>query len=121
MESHNTVLNWFGNIASVGAVVTSMLGYIPAIGAGVAIVWYSIQIYESDTMKRYRQDRLRRKLIRLHQQATELELHLTDPRDIEAITKLKNMTCQRIEVDAGLEQAHRDTQIPAAPAASERD
>jgi hypothetical protein len=100
MESHNTFLNWLGNIASVGAVLTSMFGYIPAIGALVAIVWYSIQIYESDTVKRWQWDRLRRKLMRLQQEAAEIE--------------------RKIAAAGKSEQAPHDTKTPAVTGASER-
>jgi hypothetical protein len=125
MESQHNTLNWFGSIASAGAIITSWIGLLPTImtvaASGVALLWYIIQIWESETVAKWRQARMRKRLIRLHREAMELELMLTDPRDRDAIGRLKQMSAQRIELDAGLEQAHRDRQTPAADAETSRD
>lgn len=39
------------HIASLGAIVGSYAGFFPAIAAIVAVVWYSLEIYESQTVQ----------------------------------------------------------------------
>src|ERR1035437_540100 len=49
---------WFGNIASVGAIFSTMLGWAPPIAALMALMWYAIQINESRTVVRWRARRI---------------------------------------------------------------
>lgn len=53
MEDHH-IVQWVGNGLSVGALVSTIFGWLPAAGAVVAIVWYLIQIAESDTFQKWR-------------------------------------------------------------------
>jgi hypothetical protein len=79
---HNTILNWFGNIASVGAVIASAFGWIPALGALVAIVWYAIQIWESETVQTYLHARQWRKLVRLKRKMLELQERIAEAEEL---------------------------------------
>jgi len=36
---------------SLSTVVTTLMGWLPALGAILPIVWYTIRIYETDTVK----------------------------------------------------------------------
>lgn len=60
MEDHH--VQWLGNGLSVGAIISTVFGWLPAAGAVVAIIWYLIQIKESDT---YRKWKLRRHMKRV--------------------------------------------------------
>lgn len=64
-------LNWIGNVASLGAIITTLLGILPAIGAVIAIIWYTLQIYESETFQKWLRERRARKIAWL-----ELQLRL---------------------------------------------
>jgi chromate transport protein ChrA len=63
----------FGTGTSVGAIVATIMGFIPPIAAMIAIVWYVIQICESDTVKRWFAYRRTRKIARLRAQVLMLE------------------------------------------------
>jgi hypothetical protein len=62
---HDQVHNWVGNLASLGAIALSFAGILPAVAAIVAAVWYGIQVYESDTVIKWRRNRKHRKIIHL--------------------------------------------------------
>ena len=40
-----------GDITSMGVVVTTLMGYLPAIAALLTIIWTIIRIWETDTVK----------------------------------------------------------------------
>ncbi len=63
---------WVGNGASLGAIIISFAGYIPALAAGVALVWYLIQIFESPTVQRWLRSRRTRQIARMKAQAAKL-------------------------------------------------
>lgn len=70
-ESSVYFVAWvFGHIASGGAVIASVAGYAPPIAACVALIWYVIQIAESETAAkwshRYRQHRIDKLKKKLH-------------------------------------------------------
>jgi hypothetical protein len=72
MDQHN-VSQWVGNVVSVSAIITSALGWAPALAALVAMVWYAVQIYESETVRRWRAGRTIRKLARMKARVIMLE------------------------------------------------
>lgn len=67
------ISTWVGNGASLGAIAISFAGYIPALAAGVALVWYLIQIFESHTVQQWIRDRRLRQIARLKAQAVKLQ------------------------------------------------
>ena len=73
MDHGNAINQWVGNIVSVGAIVGAFLGWIPYIGALVALCWYLIQIYESQTLQRWLANRRARKIAHLKSRILELE------------------------------------------------
>ncbi len=76
MSDHSTgeqFIYWIGNGASAGAVVTSLLGWLPPVAAFIAFVWYCIQIYESSTVQKWLFRRRLRKLTRLREEVAEIE------------------------------------------------
>ena len=95
---------WAGNIVSIGAIFGTFVGWLPGIAAFIAFVWYLIQIYESLTVQSWLKRRLLKKLQRLHQQASELELLLVDTTDRETLEHLKKTIAMRVDIDAGLQK-----------------
>lgn len=73
MNGDNNILSWTGNLISVGAIATSIMGYAPAVAAIVALIWYAIQIYESQTVRQWIADRRARQLARLKARVVLLE------------------------------------------------
>lgn len=87
MESHReTILSWVGNGLSLGAIATTMLGLTPAVAAIVAIIWYSIQIYESATVQKWFAKRRLRRLARLKAEVLMLETKIVPlPPDVDEL------------------------------------
>ena len=73
------ILSWVGNSASIAAVASTMIGWLPPRAAFIALVWYIIQIYESDTVQRKLRMRRTRKLARMKAQVIMLEAQNNDP------------------------------------------
>lgn len=65
------VTQWAGNIISLGAIVGTFIGWLPAVAAFIALTWYTIQIWESHTVQRWLHTRRERKIAyytaRVHQ------------------------------------------------------
>ncbi len=73
------LLYWVGSGASLGAIASTMIGWLPPIAAFIALVWYMIQIYESDTVQRKLRMRRTRKLARMKAQIIMMEAQNNDP------------------------------------------
>lgn len=67
------VLSWFGNSASIGAVVSTIFGWLPPAAALIALIWYVIQIYESATVQKWIRTRRTRKIARMKAQVLLME------------------------------------------------
>jgi uncharacterized protein HemY len=85
-SDHNFTL-WISNLVGGVTIVSTLTGMVPAIAAGVALVWYLIQINESATVQKWRNGRRVRKLAHLKAQALMLEAKLFQP---ETPNKLEN-------------------------------
>lgn len=80
MESHSSAINqWLGNIFSAGAIITTALGWVPAIAAIVGLIWYLIQIYESATVQRWLATRRIRKIARMKARVIMMEARHVAP------------------------------------------
>ena len=95
---------WLGNGAAVTAIFSAVLGWIPPIAAVIALIWYTINIYESKTIQNYLQRRLRNKLMCLHARTAALEMRLVDVTDVSTMDHFKKMAGMRTDVDAGLRE-----------------
>ena len=130
MESQHTFSQWLANAISGGAILASWVGLLPTImtviASGVALIWYAIQIYESETVKKWRKRRMLKKLVCLHQMAGELEMRLVDTTDSATLEHLKKAISMRVDIDAGLqkrETTHEKANmamVAAAAAAGEK-
>jgi hypothetical protein len=100
----STFFNWVVGTGSTGVVISTVLGFLPPIAAVIAFVWYCIQIYESPTVQRWNDARLRKKLIRLHQRSAALEMRLLDLKDTSTRVHFKEASAMRIDIDSGLQE-----------------
>lgn len=119
MNDHSW-LAWIGNTASMGVILTTLLGYAPAFAAIVAVVWYFIQIYESQTIQRWMNNRLRRRLVKLHSEATHLELVLSEKNDYETKEQMKKLSEVRTEIDYKISSLADKTASAAEAKAEEK-
>jgi hypothetical protein len=79
MDSHTSLGTWFAGLISGGTIIASIIGYIPAFGASVAIFYYFIQIYESATVQRWLASRRTRKIARLKARVLMMEAQMKSP------------------------------------------
>ena len=63
MES-NPIISWTGNLASLAAIIGAFAGWVPVLAALIALVWYTVQIFESRTFQRWRRTRHVRRLLK---------------------------------------------------------
>jgi len=71
-----TVLWVAGDLGAIGTIAASLAGLLPPLAALIAIMFYIIQIKESDTISRALRNWRLRKLTRLRARAVEYELFL---------------------------------------------
>jgi hypothetical protein len=50
-------ITWAADVVSAGAIVGSIIGYLPYIAALVGMIWYAIQIWESRTVQHWWRNR----------------------------------------------------------------
>jgi len=62
--SNHPNLSPVADIISVGAVVGSIMHALPPLAAVVAILWYCLEIWESDTVRDMLQDRRRKERVK---------------------------------------------------------
>ena|ERR1035437_8677428 len=95
---------WVGGLTSIGAIFSTLFGWVPPIAAVFALIWYMIQIYDSEPVQKYRTRRLRNKLLRLHERAANLEMRLVDVTDEQTLDHYKKLISMRVDVDTGLRE-----------------
>lgn len=79
LNSNSPISYWLANIFGTGSIIASVLGYLPALGASVALIWYLIQISESNTVQTWIKNRRVRRLAKLKARAILLEAKLKQP------------------------------------------
>lgn len=79
LNDHSPISYWLANFAGAGSIIGAALGYTPALAAGVALVWYLIQIIESKTVQGWIKNRRTVKLAKLKARAIMLEAKLAQP------------------------------------------
>jgi hypothetical protein len=83
MEDQFDLSHWVGHLVSAGAIVGAIVGYLPAVAALVAVVWYLVQLYESHTVQHYLRGRRERKIAKLTLELARLQaqrlMQQTDP------------------------------------------
>ena len=52
VEGHDAAKH-VGDALSVSVVVTSLMGWLPAVAAMLSIIWTLIRIYETETVRRW--------------------------------------------------------------------
>jgi hypothetical protein len=72
MEDFNWI-GWIGHSLSGTAILGSLIGFFPPIAAVAAFVWYTIQIWESQTMRNYFARRRARRIARYRAEIVRLE------------------------------------------------
>lgn len=71
----------WGDLAAAGTVLATLAGWLPYIAAGLGVVWYCVQFWESPLCKRWL---ARRRLARLERLERE---HTTRARELERLRR----------------------------------
>ena len=53
MTDHQAAIKHFVDALSIGAVLGTLVGMLPALAEGLSIVWTAIRIYETKTVQRW--------------------------------------------------------------------
>lgn len=64
---------------ATGSILGAVLGWLPPIASVLALIWYSIEIYESKTFQRAITNWRSRKIVKLKARIVELELEAATP------------------------------------------
>lgn len=69
------------DILSAGAIIGSMMNLLPPLAALIAILWYAVQIFESDTVQGFFRHRRLHRLhrLRVHRRKRPVHHHHKDP------------------------------------------
>ena len=77
MDHDHSFTTWIGNAFGAGTLAATWAGWMPTIAtiaaSSVALVWYLIQIHESETVRRWLASRRARKIARLRARLILLE------------------------------------------------
>ena len=73
MDQHNTLINWTINGVAIGTIITSIMGVIPAMAALAAAIYYLVQVWESETVRQWRESRRLKKIASLRAKILLLE------------------------------------------------
>jgi uncharacterized protein HemY len=79
MNSEHNFTLWISNLVGGGTILATLSGFVPALAAVVALVWYLIQIHESTTVQKWIRGRRLRRLAHLKAEAMMLEAVLKNP------------------------------------------
>ena len=72
MDEHVNAILKAGDTISALAVITTLAGFLPPIAAVFAMLWYAVQIFESDTVQRLlRKRKAARKRLRISQEVED--------------------------------------------------
>lgn len=104
---NDPIVSWLGNGISLGMILSTLIGWLPAIAALIGVIWYMVQIYESKTVQRWIDNRLRKKLLKLHAEAAKLELVLAEKNDTETREQIKHLAKVRTELDYNIGSLHQ--------------
>lgn len=77
----SSVGSWTGHIVSLFAIGGSFFGLIPALAAILAVIWYSLEIYDNRTVRVWRANWRIRQIGKLKAKLAKLETVRSIPSD----------------------------------------
>ena len=107
--------SYFVDLVSAGAIVGTLIGWLPYVAAVVGLVWYCIQIWESRTVQHWWNNRQMilkaRKIARLRAREKVIVAKLEA---LETIRAAKHAAVEKVEtakVEAAKQVLHENVQI----------
>ena len=108
-----------GDVLGAGAIVGSLLGYLPLAAAFLALIWYVIQIWESRTVQHWWRNRVEikraKKLVRLRAKEKVLVAKIEALAKVRAARVEARDKIEEAKVEAARLQVHEEADIAARP------
>jgi hypothetical protein len=111
-----SVMNYSFDGATVMVVLASIAGVLPPIAGLVGIIYYALLISDHHTIQAWLKRRRVHKLIKLRQQATALELQLSQVADESEMEALRAASTVHMAADTAASQILHDRPPVAPPA-----
>ncbi len=99
-------LAWVGHTVSLFTIGGTLFGLIPALAASLAVIWYIIEISESQTVRQWIKARRLKKLIKLRIATVALELYIRQKNGgLESLDEANQV--HQVVVDKSTELTHQ--------------
>ncbi len=99
-------LAWLGHTVSLFTIGGTLFGLIPALAASLAVIWYIIEISESQTVRQWIKARRLKKLIKLRIATVALELYIRQKNGgLESLDEANQV--HQVVVDKSTELTHQ--------------
>lgn len=90
--------NTVGDVFAGGAILTSLLGYLPAIAAVIGVIWYLIQIWESKTVQDwYARRAAARKIAKIASLKAQQKILTAELAALEVVRQAQASAVERVE------------------------
>jgi hypothetical protein len=111
LQSHPSTTFW-GHVTAVASWFGAVLGVLPVLAALFGVVWYGIQIYESDTIQKYLEKRrMERKARRIAKLRAEQKVLLAELEALEVVREARTVAAAKVASAAHearvLEEQHK--------------
>lgn len=98
LESLTNGTLW-GHVLAVGTWVGTLLGVLPALAALFAVVFYCVQIFESDTVQKWLEAKRKvKKAIRLAKLKSEHKVLLAEIEALEVVREARAVAAEKVAV-----------------------
>lgn len=93
--------HWIGHGLSLAAILSTLAGLLPAIAALAAVVWYAVQIYESETCQKWLDKRrMKWKARRIAKLRAEQKVLLAELEALEVVREARVAAAEKVAVAA---------------------
>lgn len=90
--------NTAGDVVAGGAIVSTLLGYLPAFAAVLGVIWYAIQIWESKTVQEWNVRRVKRnKEIKIARLRAKQKVLVAELDALEVVRAAQVTATERVE------------------------
>lgn len=101
MENQFDISHWTGHILSLAAILATFAGWLPAIAALAGLIWYLIQIWESETTRSYIDRwRTKRKIKRIARLLAEHKILIAELDALSTVREARVLAADKLAVAA---------------------
>jgi hypothetical protein len=103
MDDYSALTAWVGHSLSTTAILGSLAGLFPPIAAVAAVIWYTIQVYESRTFQHWYRNRQM-----VHRARKLAKLRAKEKIVLAKIEAIEKVRASRVEARELVESARAD-------------